>query len=98
MAEDVELRQGHVRRHLDGAVPAVPGVPHVRHGVAEALNLDGTHLDVEGKVSQVHRTGRLDSESHASQYLSWLKSHMSSLSSSYKTCVHDPQELVLCGG
>ena len=83
MSQYVELRQGDIRRHLYGVVPAVPGVPHVRHGVAEALNLHGAHLDVEGEVCQVHGTGGLDGESHAPEDLSR---------------VHDPQELVLCGG
>ena len=83
VAEHLELRQRHVFGHLHGVVPAVPGVLQVRHGVAEALDLNGAHLGVEGEVCEVHGTGGLDGQPDAPQYLS---------------SVHDPEELVLCGG
>ena len=61
----------------------VPGVLQVGHRVAETLDLDGAHLDVEGEVREVHGAGRLDGQPHAPEYL---------------PRVHDPQELVLGGG
>ena len=82
VAEHLELRQRHVFGHLHGVVPAVPGVLQVRHGVAEALDLNGAHLGVEGEVCQVHWAGGLDGQPHTAQHLS---------------SVHDPQELILRG-
>ena len=61
----------------------VPGVLQIRHGVAEALNLHSAHLDIEGEVGQVHGTGRLDGQPHASQYFPG---------------VDDAEKLILRGG
>ena len=42
--------------------PPVPAVLEVRHGVAEALNLHGAHLGVEGEVGEVHGARGLEGE------------------------------------
>ena len=54
MSENKELRELEVRRHPDRLLAIVPSVLQIRHGVAEALNLHGAHLGVQGEVGQVH--------------------------------------------
>ena len=83
VAENIELGKLKVGGHPDWLLAVIPRVLEVGHGVAEALDLHGAHLGVEGEVGQVHGAGGGHSQPHAPQHVAR---------------VGDPEELVLCGG